>query len=301
MIMKKNILIFLSVFSLVTFTACDDRDEIRDDINALSQRLDALQVEFDRLNDNINTFYDLANGKIYFTSYSKDERGNYTLTLSNGSTWTVYGGMPEGELPVLAINDEGKWILTYQGVEKVLESNANALPDDGINGVVPELSINDEGEWLYRLGDGEWQTVGAPFNIATINKLSPCFFEDVEVDDSDKNILRFKLYGREYINVPMLGGLGMTFKDGGSEVTSSIEVKQEDTKILTAKLSTNAISVVVSPTPLNVKLSGEVSNNLKITVPENTAVGDYVIYFEIYSDKGYRVLESITINVTAKQ
>lgn len=298
--MKKNILIFLSVFSLVTFTACDDRDEIRDDINALSQRLDALQVEFDRLNDNINTFYDLANGKIYFTSYSKDERGNYTLTLSDGTTWTVYGGMPEGELPVLAINDEGKWVLTYQGVEKVLESNANALPDDGINGVVPELSINDQGEWLYRLGDGEWQTVGAPFNIATIDKLSPCFFEDVKVDESDNNILNFKLYGQVYINVPMLGGLGITFKDGGSEVATPIGVQQGATKTLTAELSTNATSVVISPTPLNVKLSEAASDNLEISVPESTSTGDYVIYFEVYSDKGYRVLESITISVTAK-
>ena len=48
--MKKNILLFLSIFSLATFTACDDRDEIREDINALSARLDALQVEFDKLN-----------------------------------------------------------------------------------------------------------------------------------------------------------------------------------------------------------------------------------------------------------
>lgn len=298
--MKKNILIFLSVFSLVTFTACDDRDEIRDDINALSQRLDALQVEFDKFNDNINTFYDLANGKIYFTSYSKDERGNYTLTLSNDSTWTVYGGMPEGELPVLAINDEGKWVLAYQGVEKVLESNANALPDDGINGVVPELSINDQGEWLYRLGDGEWQTVGAPFNIATIDKLSPCFFEDVKVDESNSSILKFKLYGQKYINVPMLGGLGITFKDGGSEVATPIGVQQGATKTLTAELSTNATSVVISPTPLNVKLSEAASDNLEISVPESTSIGEYVIYFEVYSDKGYRVLESITISVTEK-
>ena len=46
--MKKHILLFLSIFSLVAFSGCDDRDEIRDDINALSARLDALQVEFDK-------------------------------------------------------------------------------------------------------------------------------------------------------------------------------------------------------------------------------------------------------------
>ena len=59
--MKKHILLFLSIFSLVTFSGCDDRDEIRDDINALSARLDALQVEFDKLNSNINTFYNHTN------------------------------------------------------------------------------------------------------------------------------------------------------------------------------------------------------------------------------------------------
>ena len=42
--MKKHILLFLSIFSLVAFSGCDDRDEIRDDINALSARLDALQA-----------------------------------------------------------------------------------------------------------------------------------------------------------------------------------------------------------------------------------------------------------------
>lgn len=61
---EKHILLFLSIFSLVAFSGCDDRDEIRDDINALSARLDALQVEFDKLNSNINTFYNLANGKL---------------------------------------------------------------------------------------------------------------------------------------------------------------------------------------------------------------------------------------------
>lgn len=61
--MKKHFYIIVALLSLLSFPSCDDRDAIRDDLNALSSRLDALQVEFDKLNDNINTFYSLASGK----------------------------------------------------------------------------------------------------------------------------------------------------------------------------------------------------------------------------------------------
>ena len=164
--MKKHILLFLSIFSLVTFSGCDDRDEIRDDINALSARLDALQVEFDKLNSNINTFYNLSTGKTYFTSYTQSENGDYTLQLSDGTSWTVHGGMPEGELPVVTINDEGKWIFSYNGEEIELKdeagNSATAFPVDGENGSTPKMSVDEEGYWCYQIGDGAVQRVPGP-------------------------------------------------------------------------------------------------------------------------------------------
>lgn len=287
--MKKHILLFLSIFSLVTFSGCDDRDEIRDDINALSARLDALQVEFDKLNSNINTFYNLTNGKIYFTSYTQNENGDYTLKLSDGTSWTVYGGMPEGELPVVTINDEKKWIFSYEGEEIALGS---ALPIDGKDGSALVMSIDDEGYWCYQIGDGEKQRVPGAYNVADVSKIHPSIFEDVKVSTGSPDVLQFKLYDSDdYINVALLGGMDMTFPEQNLTITKG------GNKTLTAILDTDLYEVVISPTPLNVEL--DASGNLTITVPTGVDEGEYVIYFEIYNKDGYRLVKPLHVTVTA--
>lgn len=287
--MKKHILLFLSIFSLVTFSGCDDRDEIRDDINALSARLDALQVEFDKLNSNINTFYNLANGKIYFTSYTQNENGDYTLKLSDGTSWTVYGGMPEGELPVVTINDEKKWIFSYEGEEIDLGS---ALPIDGKDGSALVMSIDDEGYWCYQIGDGEKQRVPGAYNVADVSKIHPSIFEDVKVSTGSPDVLQFKLYDSDdYINVALLGGMDMTFPEQNLTITKG------GNETLTAILDTDLYEVVISPTPLNVEL--DASGNLTITVPAGVDEGEYVIYFEIYNKDGYRLVKPLHVTVTA--
>ena len=264
--MKKHILLFLSIFSLVTFSGCDDRDEIRDDINALSARLDALQVEFDKLNSNINTFYNLSNGKTYFTSYTQNENGDYTLQLSDGTSWTVYGGLPEGELPVVTINDEGKWIFSYNGEEIELKG-------------------------CYQIGDGAVQQVPGPYNVAEVGKINPSIFKDVQAD-TEHNVLKFKLYGSDsYVEIALLGGLDMKFSEGEHKVNAT-------PLTLTADL-TEVATVVISPTPLNVTLTDEESDNLTISIPTESTVspGKYTIYFEIYNEAGYRLVKSLTVTV----
>lgn len=288
--MKKHILLFLSIFSLVTFSGCDDRDEIRDDINALSARLDALQVEFDKLNSNINTFYNLANGKIYFTSYTQSENGDYTLQLSDGTSWTVYGGMPEGDLPVVTINDEKKWIFSYNGEEIELGS---ALPVDGKDGLALVMSIDDEGYWCYQIGDGEKQRVPGAYNVADVSKIHPSIFEEVIVSSGNPDVLQFKLYDSDdYINVALLGGMDMIFSEQNPTITEG------GNKTLTATL-TEVDKVVISPTPLEVELTDAQTDNLTIKAPATVSAGEYTVYFEIYNADGYRLVKSLTVTVTA--
>lgn len=291
--MKKHILLFLSIFSLVTFSACDNRDEIRDDINALSARLDALQVEFDKLNDNISTFYNLATGKTYFTSYTQDEKGNYTLKLSDGTSYTVYGGMPEGEFPVVTINEEGKWIFSYEGENIELGS---ALPTDGKDGSTPKMSVDEEGFWCYQIGDGEIQRVPGPYNVAEVDKINPSIFDEVEVSSTNPNVLQFKLHGFDsYVEIALLGGLDMTFSNFSND---EHKVTAATPLILTATLMEVA-TVVISPTPLDVKLTDVENNNLTISIPTGSTVpaGEYTIYFEIYNEAGYRLVKSLTVTV----
>lgn len=294
--MKKHILLFLSIFSLVAFSGCDDRDEIRDDINALSARLDALQVEFDKLNSNINTFYNLSNGKTYFTSYTQSENGDYTLQLSDGTSWTVYGGMPEGELPVVTISEEGKWIFSYNGEEIELEDGkgnpATAFPVNGENGSTPKMSIDENGYWCYQIGDGAVQQVPGPYNVAEVAKINPSIFEEVKVSSTNPNVLQFKLYGSDsYVDIALLGGLDMKFPEGEHKVNAT-------PLTLTADL-TEVATVVISPTPLDVKLTDAESDNLTISIPTESTVspGKYTIYFEIYNAAGHRLVKKLTVTV----
>lgn len=292
--MKKHILLFLSIFSLVAFSGCDDRDEIRDDINALSARLDALQVEFDKLNSNINTFYNLANGKIYFTSYTQSENGDYTLKLSDGTSWTVYGGMPEGELPVVTISEEGKWVFSYNGEVIELKDEAGnpatANPVDGKSGSTPKMSVDEEGYWCYQIGDGAVQRVPGPYNVAEVDKINPSIFEEVKVkEDNNNNVLQFKPYGSDsYVEVALLGGLNMTFSE------RNFTIAKGGDKTLTATL-TDVDKVVISPTPLEVELTD--AKNLTIKAPATVSAGEYTIYFEIYNVDGYRLVNPLTVTV----
>lgn len=297
--MKKHILLFLSIFSLVTFSACDDRDEIRDDINALSARLDALQVEFDKLNSNINTFYNLSNGKTYFTSYTQNENGDYTLQLSDGTSWTVYGGMPEGELPVVTINDEGKWIFSYNGEEIELKDEAGnpatAFPVNGENGSTPKMSIDENGYWCYQIGDGAVQQVPGPYNVAEVDKINPSIFEEVKVSLTNSNVLQFKLYGSDdYMDIALLGGLDMTFSNFSND---EHKVTATTPLTLTATSSMEVATVVISPTPLEVKLTD--TDNLTISIPDGTTLSpdQYDIYFEIYNAAGHRLVKKLTVTV----
>lgn len=296
--MKKHILLFLSIFSLVTFSGCDDRDEIRDDINALSARLDALQVEFDKLNSNINTFYNLSNGKTYFTSYTQNENGDYTLQLSDGTSWTVYGGMPEGELPVVTINDEGKWVFSYNGEVIELKDEAGnpatANPVDGKSGSTPKMSVDEEGYWCYQIGDGAVQRVPGPYNVAEVDKINPSIFEEVKVKEGNNNVLQFKPYGSDsYVEVALLGGLNMTFSAGPYTLSTS-----SSSLTLTVILKEVA-DVVISPTPLEVKLTDADTCNLTISIPAGTTLSpdQYDIYFEIYNAAGHRLVKKLTVTV----
>ena len=264
----------------------------------MSARLDALQVEFDKLNSNINTFYDLSNGETYFTSYTQSENGDYTLKLSNGNSWTVYGGMPEGELPVVTISEEGKWVFSYNGEVIELKDEAGnpatANPVDGKSGSTPKMSVNEEGYWCYQIGDGAVQRVPGPYNVAEVDKINPSIFEEVKVKEDNNNVLQFKPYGSDsYVEVALLGGLNMTFSNFSND---EHKVTATTPLTLTATLMEVA-TVVISPTPLDVKL--EDNGTLTISIPSGTTIsaGEYTIYFEIYNAAGHRLVKKLTVTV----
>ena len=228
------------------------------------------------------------------------QNGDYTLKLSDGNSWTVYGGMPEGELPVVTISEEGKWVFSYNGEVIELKDEAGnpatANPVDGKSGSTPKMSVDEEGYWCYQIGDGAVQRVPGPYNVAEVDKINPSIFEEVKVKEGNNNVLQFKPYGSDsYVEVALLGGLDMTFPDepdGGHKVSTSSPLT------LTVTLKEVA-DVVISPTPLEVKLTDADTGNLTISIPAGTTLSpdQYDIYFEIYNAAGHRLVKKLTVTV----
>lgn len=292
--MKKILILLISLLPIITFTACDDKDDIRKDIDELNARLDALTDDLESLNGDIKKFQDMMKGTILITKYSKDEKGNYTLSLSDGTELVVYSGQPLDEIPILGVNDAGNWTYTLNGETKELIDGENnpcpAVPVDGKDGKTPTISIDADGYWCYAVGDGELKRIEGRYNIADITKIPGGIFSEVTVSDNE---MTFTFDGSS-TTIPLLGGLNMVFYQSDGKITS-VEVGKETSIKITAK-QTYVNNIIVDPTPLIVKLTETETDNLMISA-KGVEIGEYTVHFQIFSKEGYRLIKSLTVTV----
>ena len=73
--MKKILILLVCLLPVITFTSCDDKDDIRKDIDDLNARLDALTDDLENLNTSIKSFQDAVKGLVLVTGYTMDEKG----------------------------------------------------------------------------------------------------------------------------------------------------------------------------------------------------------------------------------
>lgn len=287
--MKKILILIMGLLPFFMFTACEDKDDIQKDVDELNARLDAVETELEALNSSIQHFQEALNGKILITGYKKNEKGDYTLSLSNGEELVVFGGQPQGEIPTLGINKDGNWTYTLDGVTKVVvDEKGNpcpAKPQDGKDGKTPTISIDKDGYWCYAIGDGAPKRIGGKYNIAQIDKFPASIFAEVGLKD---NKLSFKL-GEETVEIPLLGGLDLEFPEQPVKVMAGKSVK------LTVK-QVNVYKAVIDPTPLQVTLSNNEKDNLTI-VAKGVEKGKYTVYFQLFTEEGYRLIKSLEVTV----
>ncbi len=287
--MKKILILIMGLLPFFMFTACEDKDDIQKDVDELNARLDAVETELEALNSSIQHFQEALNGKILITGYKKNEKGDYTLSLSNGEELVVFGGQPQGEIPTLGINKDGNWTYTLDGVTKVVvDEKGNpcpAKPQDGKDGKTPTISIDKDGYWCYAIGDGAPKRIGGKYNIAQIDKFPASIFAEVGLKD---NKLSFKL-GEETVEIPLLGGLDLEFPEQPVKVMAGKSVK------LTVK-QVNVYKAVIDPTPLQVTLSNNEKDNLTI-VAKGVEKGKYTVYFQLFTKEGYRLIKSLEVTV----
>lgn len=293
--MKKILILLICLLPVITFTACDDKDDIRKDIDDLNARLDALEDDLVDLNTGIKSFQDAMKGLVLITDYSMDEKGNYTLTLSDGKKLVIYSGQPAGEIPTLGVNDAGNWTYTLNGETKELtDKDGNpcpAVPVDGKDGKTPTISIDSDGYWCYTIEGGEVQRIEGRYNIANIEKIPGGIFSSVTVEG---NNMTFG-FADGSTTIPLLGGLNLAFSNVSGELTS-VTVAKAGSITITAT-PTNVDNIIIDQTPLKVNLTDAASDNLTISA-KGVAAGEYTVYFQIFSKEGYRLIKPLKVTVS---
>ena len=151
---------YIGVALMVLALGACKTDDLERDIDALKDRVTAMEAKVDRLNESMNMIRVALDGNKTIQSYTENEDGSYTLTLSDGNTITLTQG-EKGATDVyqeVSISTDGNWVIG--GVE----TEHRALAVDGEPGVTPQfrLTMESEGKYYWEVSyDGEltWEEV----------------------------------------------------------------------------------------------------------------------------------------------
>ncbi len=151
---------YIGVALMVLALGACKTDDLERDIDALKDRVTAMEAKVDRLNESMNMIRVALDGNKTIQSYTENEDGSYTLTLSDGNTITLTQGKI-GATDVyqeVSISSNGNWVIG--GVE----TKRHAVAADGEPGVTPQfrLTMESEGKYYWEVSyDGEltWEEV----------------------------------------------------------------------------------------------------------------------------------------------
>ena len=93
-------------------------------------------------------------------------------------------------------------------------------------------------------------------------------------------------------DIPLLGGLNMTFADGATALTS-VTIAKNTLKELAVE-QTNVDKIIIDPTPLTIDLT---DTSLTIQT-KGVNPGVYDVHFQIFSKEGYRLIKSLKVTVS---
>lgn len=131
----------------LSFAACST-DDLEQNIDTLTSRVESVEAQVQALNNNMNVIRVLLDGNKTIQTATEDQAtGTWTLLLSNGETLTLTPGNTDNTTyPVIEISEDGYWVI--EGVK----SERRAKADDGkAADITPQFQIVEKG------GDKVWQ------------------------------------------------------------------------------------------------------------------------------------------------
>ena len=285
----KKVISIICITLLVALYSCDERDDLRSDIDNLKERVANLEASIEQMNSDISNYQQMVEGKILVVGYSKDEQDNYTIELSNGETVTIYSGKVDmNDMPLFSVNASGHWAYTINDMTTELLVNdkpVSAIPEAGTAGVTPKLKVDANGFWLISIDNGStWNKLGnnqiADGTQAVANASS--LFSNVTIDETTGQITFTIRADNSQVKVPIYGkDFYLTIKYEGT-ATFGLGQKQE---FLVEQA--NVETATIENQTWGVKLT---ENKLIVTAPKTNVQGkeyEEQIYIKIFSKEGY--------------
>lgn len=285
----KKVISIICITLLVALYSCDERDDLRSDIDNLKERVANLEASIEQMNSDISNYQQMVEGKILVVGYSKDEQDNYTIELSNGETVTIYSGKVDmNDMPLFSVNASGHWAYTINDMTTELLVNdkpVSAIPEAGTAGVTPKLKVDANGFWLVSIDNGStWNKLGnnqiADGTQAIANASS--LFSNVTIDEATGQITFTIRADNSQVKVPIYGkDFYLTIKYEGT-ATFGLGQKQEF-----VVEQANVETATIENQTWGVKLT---ENKLIVTAPKTNVQGkeyEEQIYIKIFSKEGY--------------
>ena len=300
--MKKVILSICTIL-FVALYSCDERDDLRSDIDNLKERVANLEASIEQMNTDINNYQQMVAGVILVMGYNQDELGNYTVELSNGASLNIYSGKADmNDMPLFSINASGNWAYTINGVTTELLFNnqpVNAIPETGAAGITPKMKVDANGFWLISLDNGStWSKLGnnqiadgtqatssasSVFSNVVVNEATGEITFTIRADNSEVTI---PIYGQDfYLNIQFEGTA--TF---GLKQIQEFVVKQA-----------NVETAVIENQTWGIKLE---ETKLTVTAPSTNPRGETyedVIHIKIFSKEGYCRIVKLPVKLLNSQ
>lgn len=282
---------------LIPFIATSCLDELETKADDLESRVEAMEDIVTNAHRNAVAIRSLLDGKILITGFQALDHG-YVLSLSDGTSVTVtYGLTAPSIVPILGIDQDGKWIMSVDGGETFTQI-AGAHSPHPQEGATPEISVNDAYNWIISFDGGEtWNEIigenGMPVSAKGVNNLtySYSFFKDVQVNQDDCTMTFILVDGSREIVVPYVDDFYARFI--GYKEEEVICLKQE--LQFCVELSSVKDVIIQAPQGWVAVLSDGV---LSVKAPSSGTEGVYAISMMLVSPAG--LLKNVDLKFTLK-
>ena len=251
--------------------ACNNLDEIEQRLDSLESRIQALETQIPALNENVAAISALVGDGVVINSITQTENG-YTITTSDGRTFNITNGAV-GNTPLLRINDEGNWEVSYDGGETYEEIMVGGAPASA-SGTAPQFQVSADGYWQVSYDGGKtWQDVyyaGTTDKVPAVGEGSD-FFYDITYDEAAGTLSITLKEGDDPIVINVVSGFECIIE--GVDYASAVMFEYGQTRNFNVSIRGVAEAIVSAPAGWSAVLEGNEPTAVLTVIAPQSATG----------------------------